>query len=433
MNKILLIIAREYKTKIQKKSFWISTLLTPIFISAIYVVPIWLATRDAEKETVAVIDDSGLFSAKDFSGGTNTFNIIPAPKMNYKEYFIQSDLNSLVFIPVNILKEPRGVQIFTKEDKGIAFENSINQFVEKKVRQELLKKAGIDAEIYHSTQVEVQSSVKKISQDGNEKSSNGMISFAVSIGMGLFLYVMIILYGQQVMMGVIEEKGNRIVEVIISSVKPFQLLMGKIIGIGLVGLTQVALWILLSIGIGSGAKTYFEKQVQTISVQEKSISNPANTSGIDSNQIFDGLTDMNIPRMIGGFIFYFLTGYLLYSGIYAAIGSAVESPQEAQQFILIVLLPIIISMMLANAVIMEPNGSIAIWASIIPFTAPVDMVSRLAFDFPLWQLGLSMVLMILAVYFMTKLSAKIYRVGILMYGKKASLKEIAKWVFYKEN
>ncbi len=429
MHKILLIIEREYKTKIQKKSFWISTFLAPVLISAIYIVPIWLATRDAEKEQVAVIDESGLFVKDDFNEDSNIYDIITKPEEDYKDFFFKNDLNSLVIIHEDILENPSSVEIYTKEDKGMGFENSVNNILERKVRSELLKQAGIDSKVYEDTQVNITSSVKKISEDGGEKSSNSTISFVLSLGMGLFLYIMIILYGQQVMMGVIEEKGNRIVEVIISSVKPFQLLMGKIIGIGLVGLSQLALWILLSFGIVKGAKTYFEKQAQEIQMQsgEQQVQ-----SEINPDDIFDGFKDMNIPLMVGGFIFYFLTGYLLYAGLYAAIGSAVETPQEAQQFVLIVLLPIILSMMFANAVIMEPNGQIAFWSSIIPFTAPVDMVSRLSFDFPLWQLGLSMSLMLVGVYFMTKLSAKIYRVGILMYGKKVTFKEIAKWVFYKE-
>ncbi|MFM1913625.1 MAG: hypothetical protein RIR51_1468 [Bacteroidota bacterium] len=429
MHKILLIIEREYRTKIQKKSFWISTFLAPVLISAIYIVPIWLATRDAEKEQVSVIDESGLFLKEDFNEDSNIYEIITKPEEDYKEYFFKNELNSLVIIHDDILKNPTSVEIYTREDKGMGFENSVNNIIERKVRTELLKQAGIDSKVYEDTQVNISSSVKKISEDGGEKSSNSTISFVLSLGMGLFLYIMIILYGQQVMMGVIEEKGNRIVEVIISSVKPFQLLMGKIIGIGLVGLSQLALWILLSFGIVTGAKTYFEKQAQEIQMQsgEQQVQ-----PEINPDDIFDGFKDINIPLMVGGFIFYFLTGYLLYAGLYAAIGSAVETPQEAQQFVLIVLLPIILSMMFANAVIMEPNGQIAFWSSIIPFTAPVDMVSRLSFDFPLWQLGLSMSLMLVGVYFMTKLSAKIYRVGILMYGKKVTFKEIAKWVFYKE-
>ncbi len=429
MNKIILILIREYKTKILKKSFWISTFIAPVLISAIYIVPIWLATRDSEKELITVIDESGVFSQDDFKDEANYFHLISAPKQDYKEYFFENDLNSLVIISPEILSNPKGVEVFTQEDKGIGFARSIDRIIEQKVRAELLKKAGIDHQVYENTQVTISSEVKKVTEDGQEKSSNGTVSFILSLGMGLFLYIMIILYGQQVMMGVIEEKGNRIVEVIISSVKPFQLLMGKIIGIGLVGLSQLALWILLSFGIVTGAKTYFEKQAQEIQMQTgEQQAQPE----INPDDIFDGLNDMNIPLMVGGFIFYFLTGYLLYAGLYAAIGSAVETPQEAQQFVLVVILPIILSMMFANEVIMEPNGQLAFWTSIIPFTAPVDMVSRLSFDFPLWQLGLSMSLMLIGVYFMTKLSAKIYRVGILMYGKKVTLKEITKWVFYKE-
>lgn len=429
MNKIILILIREYKTKILKKSFWISTFIAPVLISAIYIVPIWLATRDSEKELITVIDESGIFSQDDFKDEANFFQLISAPQQDFKEYFFENDLNSLVIISPDILSNPKGVEVLTQEDKGIGFARSIDRIIEQKVRAELLKQAGIDHQVYENTQVNISSEVKKVTADGQEKSSNGTVSFILSLGMGLFLYIMIILYGQQVMMGVIEEKGNRIVEVIISSVKPFQLLMGKIIGIGLVGLSQLALWIFLSFGIVTGAKTYFEKQAQEIQMQT---GEQQAQSEINPDDIFDGLKDMNIPLMVGGFIFYFLTGYLLYAGLYAAIGSAVETPQEAQQFVLIVLLPIILSMMFANAVIMEPNGQLAFWTSIIPFTAPVDMVSRLSFDFPLWQLGLSMSLMLIGVYFMTKLSAKIYRVGILMYGKKVTLKEIAKWVFYKE-
>ena len=256
---------------------------------------------------------------------------------------------------------------------------------------------------------------------------------------GFFMYMFILLYGVRVMQGVMEEKQSRIVEVIISSVRPFQLMMGKIIGIALVGLTQLAIWVVLGFLIVSTAKTCFPEmqpsaqQVQDIMAQSQGAAQQTAGPQIDKMQeIFSMIDTINFPLIIGCFIFFFIGGYLLYSSMFAAVGSAIDAQEDAQQFTLPITLPIILSIMVLMSAIKNPEGPIAFWFSIIPFTSPIVMMARIPFGVPAWELILSMVVLVATFIGMVWLAGKIYRVGILMYGKKPSWKELGKWLMYKQ-
>ena len=438
MNKILLIIQREYITRVLKKSFWISSLLAPVLITAIYAMPIWLAMKDKEVKRVEILDLSGLWKQSDLEDKEVEFIFTAGKEQELKMSFASKGYDAFVSIPEDVLTNPKGVHIYSAKNIGMSLKESVEKIIQNKVRHELLLKAGISPQIYESTQVDIDSKTITVSTDGQEtRSSSGGAMILAGI-MGMVLYVTLLLYGSQVMNGVIEEKSSRIIEVIISSVKPYQLLLGKIIGVGLVGLTQFLLWIVLTIGLTQiTGKFYGEKvknnltQIQKIDSEKQSKVIAKGDEDSPMSEVTKVLESTNIPMIIAAFLFYFFVGYMLYSSLFAAIGSAVESATEAQQFTFIVMIPIILSFLMAQYTMQDPDSNIAFWASMIPFTSPINMMVRLPYGVPVWELILSMTLLVLGFLGCSWVSARIYRVGILMYGKKVTWKELGEWLFYK--
>lgn len=438
MNKILLIIQREYITRVLKKSFWISSLLAPVLITAIYAIPIWLAMKDKEVKRVEILDLSALWGKSDLVDKEVEFDFTKGKEQDLKKLFALKGYDAFVCIPKDVLTNPKGVHIYTDKNIGMSLKESVEKLIQNKVRQELLLKAGISSQIYESTQVDIDSKTITVSNDGKETSSSSGGAMILAGIMGFVLYFTLLLYGSQVMNGVIEEKSSRIIEVIISSVKPYQLLLGKIIGVGLVGLTQFLLWIVLTIGLTQiTGKFYGEKvknnltQIQKVDSETQSKVISKIDEGSPMSEVTKVLESTNIPMIIAAFLFYFFVGYMLYSSLFAAIGSAVESATEAQQFTFIVMIPIILSFLMAQYTIQDPDSNIAFWASMIPFTSPINMMVRLPYGVPGWELILSMTLLVLGFLGCSWVSARIYRVGILMYGKKVTWKELGKWLFYK--
>ncbi len=434
MNKILLVIQREYVTRVLKKSFWISSLLAPVLITAIYAIPIWLAMKDKEQKQIAIFDQSHLLKSADLQDKELVFTFTNVPEKSFKTQFAKSGYDAFVSIPVDVLTNPKGVHIYSSKNIGLNLKESVERLIQNKVRQELMYKAGISAKVYEDTQVDIASETITVSENGGETSSSSAGAMILAGIMGLILYVTLLLYGSQVMNGVIEEKSNRIIEVIISSVKPYQLMLGKIIGVGLVGLTQFLLWIVLTIGLTQvTGKIYASKVKATIAVDQGRASVDMRNAMQDSpmGEVTKVLESTNIPLILVAFLFYFFVGYLLYSSLFAAIGSAVESATEAQQFTFIVMIPIILSFLLAQYTMQDPDSTVAFWASMIPFTSPINMMVRLPYGVPVWELVLSMCLLVVGFLACSWISARIYRVGILMYGKKATWKELSKWLFYK--
>jgi ABC-2 type transport system permease protein len=443
MDKILLIISREYFTRIQKKSFWIASILTPLLITAIYAIPIWLSTREAEVKKIQILDESAFFQKEDLQSNTIQFDLLKGGDLNlYKSKLSGSNVDALVWIPKDILSNPKGLLIYSDKTLSLTLKSDIENIVQNKVRQLLMRNAGIEGKVYESTQVNIEGDTMTLSSSGTETNSNsGGVMILAGI-LGFLLYFTVLIYGSQVMNGVIEEKSSRIIEVIVSSVKPYQLMLGKILGVGLVGLTQFLLWIVLTFAFsGAASIIYGEKfkdkieqntKAQLGAETQKTINEVQNNDDLQPFKIVEEvIQSTNIPLILGSFLFFFLFGYLLYSSLFAAIGSAVETAAEAQQFTLPVTLPIIVSFLFAQFTIQDPDSSIAFWASIIPFTSPINMMVRLPYGVPAWELILSMVLLVLGFLGTSWVSSRIYRVGILMYGKKMSWKEIGKWIFYK--
>ncbi len=442
MSKVSLIIQREYLVRVKKKSFLIMSLVGPILIAALMIVPAWLATREEDSQKVEVIDESGLFINKlknteniDFE---HTFRSLTEA---HEDLNNNGDYTAVLHIPKVIVTLPETAQLFYKDKpKGSSIrymEGQIAKTIENKKLEDLY---SLSLDQISGLRPRVKIVSNKLNDSGESEESADELATGVGLVLAMFIYFFIFLFGVQVMRGVIEEKTNRIVEVIISSVKPFQLMMGKIIGIALVALTQVALWIGLSSAIVGITKTVFSEKfdkVQTEQVQQLEEFNPAlkeNQQKQNSNpmdEVMFQLSLINFPVVIGCFVFFFIGGYLLYGSLFAAIGSAVDNETDTQQFMMPVTIPLIIGIVIAQVAMENPDGSVAFWASIIPFTSPIVMMVRVPFGVAEWEIALSMVLLIATFIGSTMMAGKIYRTGILMYGKKINFKEIGKWLFFK--
>ncbi|WP_080240219.1 ABC transporter permease [Spirosoma rigui] len=441
MKIIFLIIKREYLVRVRKKSFLVMTILGPLLIAAFYGLAGWAAISSIDQKKVQVVDESGQFTGKFKNSSSLLFTFVKTPITAAKKAFPKSGNDVLVYIPKDVLSDSKGVQLFA--EKGVSFDikSGIERTIEKEIENVKLTQSGITRKVIEDAKVDVDAQTISLSDEGEKQSSTGAAS-VIGLLCALLIYITVMIYGMQVMRGVVEEKTNRIIEVIISSVKPFQLMMGKILGVGLVGLTQFMLWILLSVGITSAGTAIFgskfterptvQNQVQAQINQQgdvspkvtKAASNPVST-------FISSVQNLNLPLIIGCFLFYFLGGYLLYSALYGAIGAAVDNETDTQQFMLPVTMPIIFSFIIAQFVLRDPDSSLAFWASIVPFTSPIIMMVRLPLGVPAWQLVLSMTLLVIGFIGTTWLAARIYRVGILMYGKKPTYKELSKWIFYK--
>ncbi|MCE2995033.1 MAG: ABC transporter permease [Cyclobacteriaceae bacterium] len=441
MNKIWLIIQREFLTRIQKKSFLITTILVPLIFPAIIGVLVYIMKKEAESakaDTVQVVDESGKFVFEN----TKRYNFVPLPLTidKAKDAYKQTKDFALLYIPPFDINKPEGMIIYTKENPSIEKVGGLESILQDRIRDLKLEAYKIDKETLKSLKVSVNLKQINISETGEEKSSNSGILYGLGFALGILIYMFVLVYGIQIMQGVIDEKTSKIVEVIVSSVKPFQLMLGKIIGIASVGLVQFTIWIILITVLSSGVLGYFGlkmPQKQAMEEVAKQVGDEEVKQAMDQqdkqiNDLLGNLSQIPFGKIAFVFVFYFMGGYLLYGALFAAVGSAVESMQESQQFQFPITLPLLIGYFgLFMFILRDPHGPVSFWLSIIPFTSPVAMVGRIAFDVPTWELILSMVLLIGGFLFTTWIAGRIYRVGILMTGTKVSWKVLAKWFFMK--
>ena len=421
MRKIWLIIKREYLVRVRKKSFIVMTIVGPLLMAALMIVPTYLANENQELRTIAIEEDGYEFTNKIEDTDLLHFSKIPTEEaILLKNNFSESNYYALLYI------DRDNFTLYSDQQISLSVSKSLEKQLEKIIEHQKLKAAGIDLDILSKAESSVQIITKIISKDGNTTNSQAEASMGIGFICGILIYIFIFMYGTMVMRGVIEEKTSRIVEVIISSVKPFQLMMGKILGVALVGLTQFALWILLTIAIASVAELMF--------MDTSSMTSEINSAeqSIVLSEISNLASGINLVQIFFSFIFYFLAGYLMYSSLFAAVGSAVDAEADSQQFVLPITIPLILAFILIQPVMENPDGTLAFWMSIIPFTSPVIMMVRLPFGVANWELALSMVVLVLSFVLTTQLAGKIYRTGILMYGKKTSYKELWKWLSYKE-
>jgi ABC-2 type transport system permease protein len=436
MKKIALIIQREYLSRVKKKSFIVMTFLGPVLIAAMYAFAIFLAVNSDEmsdKKKIVVCDETNTLSNIIKSNAQYDFEFSSLSLASLKSNFDSSGNSYLLYIPQKS-KNFEGVQLYSDKQPSLAIVKYIEDQLENTLSDQKLAAKGISKKIISELDFNLNIETIRFTDEG-EQDGNTSVSYMIGMFSSILIYMFIFLYGVQVMRGVIEEKNNRIVEVLISSVKPFQLMMGKIVGIALVGLTQFALWVILTSAItGIIGQKFAQDKSKLMSIEKTIESSNSDKSepAVAAGEVLNALSTINYPLVIGCFLFYFLGGYLLYSALFAAIGSAVDSESETQQFMMPVTIPLIFSFIISTStVVNNPDGPVAFWLSLIPFSSPIVMMVRLPFGVPTWEIITSMLLLIAGFFGTVWLAAKIYRTGILMVGKKTSWKEIGKWIFYK--
>ena len=444
MKKIRLIIGREIKSKLRNKTFLIMTVLAPLLITGFLAFIIQLSQSDNTNQQVMVIDDSKLFKDKLTGNDYISLSYSNLKLEDAVEQFTDKGYSCLLWISPNIIQGGSGAtKLYFRKSPGFAFQTFIKDQMEKIIYENKLKSNNIDPNIISNSKQVVKLILEKVDDKGKpeEQSSFGTFGFLT----GALMFMFILIYGMMVFRSVMEEKTNRIVEVIISSVKPFQLMLGKILGVAILGLIQFLIMGIITFILTTVLSTIFLKdisgQLKVFKQQQELVKlqgSNANFSQLekfdDKLEVFDLLEKIekiNFFEVFICFILYFLGGYLFYSSIMAAIGSAVDSESDSQQFITPVTLPLMIGYLISMKTILEPDSSLVFWASIIPFTSPIVMMSRITNGVPLWELIFSLTALFASFFITTWLAAKIYRTGILMYGKKTSWKEIGKWLFYK--
>jgi len=446
MNKSILILKREYLTRVSKKSFIITTLLVPVLMAGMVIIPAWLAMRgDKEERTIAVYDESAFFLGQLGQEGYTRYHFIPREEyFSLKDNIKSADYYAMLYIPGNIFTV-NSAQLFS--EKQIPFEltdeiqSKISRIIENDKRQKVIAETQIPdlEEKLAATRTRIELNTIKVSETGEAKESSSFVAFGASYAMGFIIYFFVFMYGAMVMRGVMEEKKSRIVEVIVSSVKPFQLMFGKIVGIALVGLTQVAIWIVIGVVFLGVLKSFFSPEAaqemgQNIMQSQQQLNPAAGNPAAQPNEVMKAIemiSSLNLPLILFSFVFYFLGGYVLYSSLMGAVGAAVDNEEDTQQLVFPITFPLILSIILLFSIAKNPEGPVAFWASIIPFTSPVAMLARVPYDVPAWELILSMSLLVLTTLGAIWVAAKIYRTGILMYGKKVNFKELIKWLKYK--
>lgn len=423
------------------------TLLVPLMMAALTVLPTYLAMMDDKEErTIAVYDPTGLILNRLESNQFTKYHYIPEQEFQeLSKNFKSGKYYAILHIPSNILTTSRAVMI---SDKQVTFDvknqitNRIENIIEGEKKKQVIDEIGVpDLEKkLAATKTNIVVETIKLGEEGKAVKSSTEIAMAIGYISGFIIYMFVFMYGVMVMRGVMEEKQNRIVEVIISSVKPFQLLFGKVVGIGLVGLTQIAIWIVLTVGIASGVSTFSGSKAPQAAVQSQNIMSGQEVTQMAASspetqnkvvEIIGMIGNLNITLIVLALMFYFICGFILYASLLGAIGSAVDSDEDAQQMMFPVTMPLIFSIIILFAVAKNPEGPLAFWASMIPLTSPVTMMVRIPFGIPVWQIVLSMTILLATIFGTIWMAGKIYRTGILMYGKKVTLKEIIKWLFYK--
>ncbi|MBK9356800.1 MAG: ABC transporter permease [Bacteroidales bacterium] len=468
MNKILLVIKREYLSRVQKKSFIVMTILGPILMAALFIVPVYLSQISDETKKIDILDETGWFINKFENSDRFHFDYVYDDLETAKTNMSVKKGYALLYIPRPTASVPSSAVIYSEKQASIDLKGYIRNVMAKEVESQKLgaeilkeirkvnpeyksigndslsKEALISEEILKNIKTNITLTAIQMGEEGKEEESFTEVSMGVGMFAGILIYFFIFLFGAQVMRGVIEEKTSRIVEVIVSSVKPFQLMMGKIVGIALVGLTQFMLWVVLTLAIVTVFKTVVPDKLDKTDNTEMfnpgtripvgdnaAAAAPEKEDSGKMNAILGGFQKLNFLAIALSFIFYFLGGYLLYGAMFAAIGAAVDNETDTQQFMMPVTIPLILSIVMAQFVINNPEGPIAFWFSMIPFTSPIIMMVRLPFGVAPWELALSMAILTVTFVGAVWLAGRVYRTGILMYGKKVSWGEMWKWLFYK--
>ena len=440
MNKLGIIIKREYLTRIKNKSFLIITFLGPIFFVALMIAPTLLALNSDKiesKKAIAVLDETGWFYGKFANTETNTFVYHDSDENldSLKKLVFEKIYDAILYIPGTSLNIPVNAKLFSNKQVPMTLNSYIENTMKKEVEHKKLLASGIDPAIVKSANTNINISNIRMDSEDKEETRYTELESIIGILLAFVIYFLVFLFSSQVLRSIIIEKTNRIVEVIISSVKPFELMMGKIIGNAMVGLTQFAAWIILTLTIYFIASSVILgpeiiSPSGSVMTQEISQLTQTTTSQDVMLEAVNMIQSINFSAILWSFLFYFLFGFLLYAALFAAIGGMVDSETDSAQFTTVLTIPLILAMVCSPVMMENPESSLTLWLSMIPFTSPVAMMIRIPFGVPYWQLGISITTLILTFVLITWLAAKIYRTGILMYGKKPTLKELWKWVKY---
>ena len=436
MNTLSLVIQREYLTRVRKRSFILMTLLMPLLMVALSFVPLWLSTlNDGAVKNIAVIDNTGIYAPLLKSTDLYRFQIINDAQQGEYQSKIGKDLFAILQITEDLSRNSQAVTILsekqTPQELRTMVESALNEKVMEQRLDDLSRQGNVNAEAISEVRSIIEAgsdiSVKtmKWGDDGTVSESSTEIATIIGMVFTILIYMFILMYGNMVMQAVLEEKKSRVVEVMVSSVKPVNLLVGKITGIGLVGITQLVIW-----GVLTGV-LFTSLSLFIASPQQAPGAVPAGMSSFDTEGIMKAVLSVNWFEIIVYFLLFFVGGYILYASIFAMFASAVDSEEDTSQFMMPVTLIIMFAFFAGFYSVSNPDGPLAFWGSLIPFTSPIVMMVRLPFGIPLWEKLLSLVLLYGTFILISFFAAKIYRVGILMYGKKPSVKEMIKWVKYK--
>jgi ABC-2 type transport system permease protein len=421
------------------------TVLTPILFAGLMVVPALIATMEDKNERhIAVVDDTGIFEGKIPETEYLKFSFLKDVDVDdLKETFHESNYYAVLYIGKMVATSPDAVVLYSNKQPSIDITSHISSALKNEIESQKLLAYDIENldEILSSIKTSVRVRTVKWTKDGEAKESSTELAMGMAYILSFLVYMLIFLFGTQVMRGVIEEKSSRIVEVIVSSVKPFQLMMGKILGIAAVSLVQIVLWIVLTFGLVTAASTLLlssgsdkmSQEMVTSLMEQQGASQVVPAEVADNsfvNELMTALSNVNFVLIIGGFIFFFIGGYLLYAAMFAAVGSAVDNEADTQQLVMPITIPLILAIIVMVSGLRSPDGSISFWFSMIPFTSPIVMITRLPYGVPTWELILSGSLLIITFIAITWLAGKIYRTGILLYGKKHTWAEMWKWIRY---
>lgn len=435
MNKIGIIITREFNERVRKKSFIITTILMPLLMIGLMVAPsLMMLFAKGEQKSLVVIDQSGIIAPQ--LEGDEEITFTPMD-VTLEEARADSNIFGVLWIGNDVVDNPSNVKLYTNSSSSMSLESNLASQMEKIIERERLKRYDIEnlEQIMQDVKVKVSFTTFRndLSEEGeDEEATSSAIAYLLGLVLGMMLYMFLIIYGSMVMTSVIEEKGSRVLDVLVSSVSPFQLMMGKILGVASVAVTQIAIWGVLVCGIGAVVLPALmpEDVMQTVEAVQM-----GQMTSVEADIDADLLSAVSLATDVGGLVMMFVWlllflvgGFLFYSAMFAAVGSAVDSIQDANQLQTPITVPIILALILAMSVFNDPNSTLAFWGSIIPFTSPVVMMARVPFGIPTWQIILSLVLLYASVVAMAWAAGKIYRVGIFMHGKKPSFKELLSWI-----
>ena len=435
MNKIGIIIAREFNERVRKKSFIITTILMPLLMLGLMAAPtLMMVFAKGDQKTLLVIDESGVVAPELEGNDEVVFELFSGTLDEARQ---NEDVFGTLWIGKDVVEKPSSVRLYTNSSSSMSLEEAIAAQIEDVVEAKRLEMYDIEGlkDIMDNLQASVSMTTYRndLAAEGEaEEATSSVVAYLLGLVLGMMLYMFLIIYGSMVMTSVIEEKGSRVLDVLVSSVSPFQLMMGKILGVASVAVTQIAIWGVLICGLGA---TVLPALVPADVMQAVEAVEAGQMTALDAELDADMLSALSVATDVGGLVMMFvwlllflLGGFLFYSAMFAAVGSAVDSIQDANQLQTPITMPIILALILAMSVFNDPNSSLAFWGSIIPFTSPIVMMARIPFGIPTWEIVLSLVLLYASVVAMAWAAGKIYRVGIFMHGKKPSFKELLSWI-----